>query len=76
MNKAFYNMKNKVIATILCLILVISALPVSVSAIDNDDIVILYENDVHCTVEGYSKLSAMKKELKESYSYVGVVFRW
>ena len=66
-------MKNKVIATILCLILVISALPVSVSAIDNDDIVILYENDVHCTVEGYSKLSAMKKELKESYSYVGVV---
>ena len=43
-------MKNKVIATILCLILVISALPVSVSAIDNDDIVILYENDVHCTV--------------------------
>ena len=40
-------MKNKVIATILCLILVISALPVSVSAIDNDDIVILYENDVH-----------------------------
>ena len=45
----------------------------SVSAINNDDIVILYENDVHCTVEGYSKLSAMKKELKESYSYVGVV---
>ena len=66
-------MKNKVIATILSLILVISALPVSVSAINNDDIVILYENDVHCTVEGYSKLSAMKKELKESYSYVGVV---
>ena len=50
MNKEFYNTKNKVIATILCLILVISALPVSVSAIDNDDIVILYENDVHCTV--------------------------
>ena len=66
-------MKNKVIATILSLIMVISALPVSVSAINNDDIVILYENDVHCTVEGYSKLSAMKKELKESYSYVGVV---
>ena len=66
-------MKNKVIATILSLIMVISALTVSVSAIDNNDIVILYENDVHCTVEGYSKLSAMKKELKESYSYVGVV---
>ena len=66
-------MKNKVIATILSLIMVISALPVSVSAINNDDIVILYENDVHCTVEGYSKLSAMKKELQETHSYVGVV---
>lgn len=66
-------MKNKVIATILSLIMVICALPVSVSAINNDDIVILYENDVHCTVEGYSKLSAMKKELQETHSYVGVV---
>ena len=66
-------MKNKVIATILSLIIVISTLPLSVSAINNDDIVILYENDVHCTVEGYSKLSAMKKELQETNSYVGVV---
>ena len=66
-------MKNKVIATILSLIIVISTLPLSVSAINNDDIVILYENDVHCTVEGYSKLSAMKKELQETHSYVGVV---
>ena len=66
-------MKNKVIATILSLIIVISTLPLSVSAINNDDIVILYENDVHCTVEGYSKLYAMKKELQETHSYVGVV---
>ena len=66
-------MKNKVIATILSLIIVISTLPLSVSAINNDDIVIIYENDVHCTVEGYSKLSAMKKELQETHSYVGVV---
>ena len=73
MNKEFYNTKNKVIATILSLIIVISTLPLSVSAINNDDIVILYENDVHCTVEGYSKLSAMKKELQETHSYVGVV---
>lgn len=39
----------------------------------NDDIVILYENDVHCAVEGYTKLAAMKEELKESHAYVGVV---
>ena len=34
---------------------------------------ILYENDVHCAVEGYSKLAAMKNELKSEYEYVGVV---
>ena len=45
------------------------------TTIDNrsDNIVILYENDVHCVVEGYSKLSAMKKELNETYKHVGVV---
>ena len=37
------------------------------------EIVILYENDVHCEVNGYAKLSAMKKELKETYEHVGVV---
>ncbi|MBR5308815.1 MAG: 5'-nucleotidase C-terminal domain-containing protein [Clostridia bacterium] len=40
---------------------------------DTESIVILYENDVHCAVEGYSKLAAMKQELKEEYEYVGVV---
>ena len=45
------------------------------TTVDNrsDNIVILYENDVHCVVEGYSKLSAMKKELKETHKHVGVV---
>ena len=36
-------------------------------------IAILYENDVHCAVEGYSKLAAMKAELKANYDHVGVV---
>ena len=38
-----------------------------------ESIAILYENDVHCAVEGYSKLAAMKSELKSSYDHVGVV---
>ena len=38
-----------------------------------ESIVILYENDVHCEVAGYSKLAAMKSELKSSYDHVGVV---
>ena len=40
---------------------------------DTETIVILYENDVHCAVDGYSKLAAMKNELSEDYEYVGVV---
>ena len=42
-------------------------------ATDTDTVVILYENDVHCAVEGYSKLAAMKNELSETYTNVGVV---
>ena len=38
-----------------------------VFAKDTETIVILYENDVHCAVEGYSKLAAMKNELSEDY---------
>ena len=46
-----------------------------VSCFGNKDesIVILYENDVHCELDGYSKLAAMKAELKSSYDHVGVV---
>ena len=40
---------------------------------NTNDIIILYENDVHCAVEGYAKLSAFKNELKESYEYVDAV---
>lgn len=52
---------------------IICFLSVSAFAAGQEDIVILYENDVHCEIEGYSVISAMKKELKEEYAYVGVV---
>ena len=66
-------MKNRFIAFFISVLLIAGILPISASAINNEAIVILYENDVHCAVEGYSKLAAMKKELSESFSYVGVV---
>ena len=66
-------MKKKLIIFITCILLIISMLPISAFSVNSNDIVILYENDVHCIVEGYSKLAAMKKELQESYSHVGVV---
>ena len=67
-------MKKRITAIILCALLVICVFPTETFAAQNsEDIVILYENDVHCAVEGYSKLSAMKKELQETYAHVGVV---
>ena len=67
-------MKKKIVMLFLCMLLVIGVLPQEVYAAKNtEDIVILYENDVHGTVEGYSKLAAMKKELQKDYAYVGVL---
>ena len=65
---------KKIILVVLSLILVLGMFPtVTFAEATSDDIIILYENDVHCAVEGYSKLSAMKKELKQTYEHVGVV---
>ena len=67
-------MKNRIIAMIVCVLLIVGLLPISTYATKNiEDIIILYENDVHCAVDSYTKLAAMKKELQESYAHVGVV---
>ncbi|MBR2180306.1 MAG: bifunctional metallophosphatase/5'-nucleotidase, partial [Oscillospiraceae bacterium] len=34
---------------------------------------ILFESDVHCSVDGYAKLAALKNEMSDKTSYVGVV---
>ena len=71
-------MKKRMVSILICIITFIFVAPISVSCssrTDNrsDDIVILFENDVHCMVDGYSKLAAMKKEFNETHKYVGVV---
>ena len=66
-------MRNKIIAMLICVCSLIGMLPMSAVAQSQDDIVILYENDVHCVVEGYSKLAAMKAELLQTHAHVGVV---
>jgi 2',3'-cyclic-nucleotide 2'-phosphodiesterase (5'-nucleotidase family) len=66
-------MKNKMIAMVVCVLMILGIMPISAFASSNDDIIILYENDAHCVVEGYSKLAAMKKELQQTHDYVGVV---
>ena len=66
-------MKNKIIAIIACVLMLVGLLPLSTFALKSDDIVILYETDVHCEIEGYSKLAALKKELLQTHDYVGAV---
>lgn len=67
-------MKTKLLILILCVAVLLGAAPqISVFAKNTDDIIILYENDVHCEVDGYAKLVAVKKELMQSYEHVGVV---
>ena len=65
---------KKIILVVFSLILVLGMFPtVTFAEATSDDIIILYENDVHCAVEGYSKLAAMKNELLETHTNVGVV---
>ena len=64
---------KRIITFCLVLCMALSVFTGVVYAKDTDTVVILYENDVHCAVEGYSKLAAMKNELSETYTNVGVV---
>ena len=64
---------KRIITFSLVLCMALSVFTGVVYAADTDTVVILYENDVHCAVEGYSKLAAMKNELLETHTNVGVV---
>ena len=55
------SMKKRLLSCIVCICMVLCSLNAVVFAKDSESIVILYENDVHCAVEGYSKLASMKK---------------
>ena len=65
-------MKLKILSLIIAIVVIICALPACTPA-PAENIAILYENDVHCAVEGYTKLAALKSELKSSHDHVGVV---
>ncbi len=43
------------------------------NSVSSGDIVILYDNDVHCAVDGYASIAALKKDMKEKTDYVSVV---
>ena len=68
---------RRIIGIVLCVCMVLSLFSFASCNKEEEkkpeNIAILFENDVHCAVDGYAKLGAMKKELASSYDYVGVV---
>ena len=66
-------MKKRFLFIIVMMAMLMGSLSISAFAKQKDDIIILYENDAHCVIEGYSKLAAMKKELQETHEHVAVV---
>ncbi len=70
-------MKKRIIALIVAVCFIFSGVTVYAEQDSGqsttDDIVILYENDVHCALEGYAKLKALKDELSQTNGHVGIV---
>ena len=71
------KMYGKLLSFVLAMAMVFSVPVVSdaavVSSVDKSDIVILYDNDVHCEVDGYVEMAAIKKELQSQSKYVSLV---
>ncbi len=53
---------KKILSVILSVMMIITALPLVVTAVESD-VVILYTNDVHCAIDDYASLAAYKAEL-------------
>ena len=68
-------MKKRFLLFIVIAALLVCSVPVFTFAEEQtpDDIIILYENDVHCEIDGYSVLSALRNELKQNHAHVGIV---
>ncbi len=66
-------MKKKIFIGFFVLCLLTSFMSGISFAAENEEIVILFESDVHCSVDGYAKLAAMKEELSADAVYVAVV---
>ena len=71
------KMYGKLLSFVLAMAMVFSVPVVSdaavVSSVDKSDIVVLYDNDVHCEVDGYVEMAAIKKEMQSQSNYVSLV---
>ncbi|MBQ0082594.1 MAG: bifunctional metallophosphatase/5'-nucleotidase, partial [bacterium] len=58
-------MKKNIISLLVLLLIAFNALA--------EEIVVLYDNDVHCAVNGYSKMGALRDEMAKNHKYVTTV---
>jgi len=63
MNKAFFYLLVSLLAAASCS-------PKVAVPTQSEDIVILYDNDVHCAAKGYAAMASLERELSERYKYV------
>lgn len=66
-------MKKRVLSLLMVTILLMTSFTAFAESEKSEDIVVLYENDVHCAIDGYAKLASMKADFLETHNYVGVV---
>ena len=66
------KMYGKLLSFVLAIAMVFSVPVVSdaavASSVDKSDIVILYDNDVHCEVDGYVEMATIKKSCSHRVS--------
>lgn len=66
-------MKKKLCVCFVVFTILLTSVISVVNAAGMDEIVILFESDVHCNVDGYAKLAALKDEISDDAAHVGVV---
>ena len=71
------NMKKRFLlsmaSSIICCCLSVSCGSNRHVSTPSQEIIVLYENDVHCGVDGYANFAALKNEMKAVHKYVTVV---
>ena len=71
------KMYGKLLSFVLAMAMVFSAPVVSNAAeapsVNKSDIVVLYDNDVHCEVDNYEDMAALKKEMRSQTKNVTLV---
>ncbi len=73
MMKMKTKFKGKLLSVIVCIAIFVSCIPLTVFATTEDDIAILYTNDVHTYIDGslsYDVIAAIKADLQTKYAHV------